>query len=350
VNSGQLNPDNSQGINDELAADLHNIPAPHPGKAYYGWLLGDKALSEPPTIALGRFTVNHGNVSILYRGTPQHSNLLLSESRFLITEEDATGTPRTYTPDHSRWRYYAEISQAASPKDRLHFTMLDHLRHLTSESPELKIRGLHGGVDIWLLRNMQKILEWENAARDDWTTISTDLMQRHFIRILDYLDGAAYVQQDAPAVGLSLLVSQHDAQVALLGPVPHGQEPAGESYENEVPPGYVYLVSMHLDDTVLSPDATQDQRTLAASIQAAIDKVRSRLEQVHQDVKQLLTMTPDQLSQPSTLPLLDDMVTQTQLAYSGQTDPLTGQNQGGVIWICNDIQRMANFEVKPYPS
>jgi hypothetical protein len=110
----------------------------------------------------------------------------------------------------------------------------------------------------------------------------------------------------------------------------------------------VYLVSSHLGGAVLSPDATQDQRTLAASIQAAINRVKNNLEQVHQDAKQLLMMTPGQLLQPSTLSILDDMVTQTQEAYSGETDPLSGQNQGGTIWIYNNIQRMANFEVKPY--
>ncbi|HZT98172.1 MAG TPA: serine/threonine-protein kinase [Ktedonobacteraceae bacterium] len=350
VNSGQLNPDNSQGINDELLIDLHNIPDPPVGKAYYGWLLGDRSLSEQMTIALGQLAINHGNLHMLYQGNTQHSNLLLYESRFLITEEDATVTPSTYTPDYNAWRYYGEISQAPSPKDKLHFTMLDHLRHLTSESPELKLRGLRGGLNIWFLRNTQKILEWTNAARDDWSTKSADSMHQHFIRILDYLDGAAYVQKDAPAVGPTLLVSSRDAQVALLGPAPDGQDPPGYSFDDEVPPGYVYLVSSHLGGTVLSPDATQDQRILAASIQAAINRVKNNLEQVHQDAKQLLMMTPDQLLQPSTLSILDDMVTQTQEAYSGQTDPLTGQSQGGTIWIYNNIQRLANFEVKPYIS
>jgi hypothetical protein len=39
-----------------------------------------------------------------------------------------------------------------------------------------------------------------------------------------------------------------------------------------------------------------------------------------------------------------------QLAYSGQIDPLTGQAQGGALWIYSNIQRMANFEVKPHVS
>ncbi len=350
INSGQLNPDNSQGINDQLLIDLHDIPDPSPGRAYYGWLLGDKSLSEPPTTPLGRLAVDHGNIRMLYQGNKQHANLLLYVSRFLITEEDAKITPSSYSPDYSVWRYYAEISQAPSPKDKLHFTMLDHLRHLTSESPELKKRGLHGGLNMWFLRNTQKILEWANAARDDWATGSTDSMHRHVIRILDYLDGAAYVQQNAPAVGPTLLVNPHDAQVALLGPAPDEQYPAGDTFDDEAPSGYVYLISSHLGATVLSSDATSDQRILAAQIQKAIDTVKGSLEKVHQDAKQLLTMTPDQLLQPAALTLLNDMVMHAQLAYSGQIDPLTGQAQGGALWIYSNIQRMANFAVKPHSS
>src|SRR5438067_970904 len=86
--------------------------------------------------------------------------------------------------------------------------------------------------------------------------------------------------------------------------------------------------------------ATSSQHQLAAQIHTAIDKVKFWLEQVHQDAKQLVVLTPAQLSLPSTLSTLDDMVTQTQLAYSGENDPLTGQQQGGVSWICSNIQRM----------
>jgi hypothetical protein len=346
INSGQLNPDNSQGINDEVLLDLHNIPAPESGKAYYGWLLGDKTQSELATNSLGRLTIDHGNVHLLYTSN-QHVNLLAYESRILITEEDATVTPATFIPDYQAWKYYAELSQAPSPRDKLHFSMLDHLRHLLSESPELKTRALHGGLDMWFLRNTQKILEWASAARDEWRN-NPDLLHRQIIRILDYIDGKSFVQQDEPAVGPALYVDPNYAQVALLGPPPDGQDPPGYAFDDEVPPGYVYLVSSHLAATVLSPDATPEQRTLAAQIHAALDQVRSWLEKIHQDSGQLITMDETQLAQDSTLSLLDDLVTQAQFAYNGQTDPVTGQLQGGVIWATSNIQRMANFNLKPY--
>jgi hypothetical protein len=346
ISSGQLNTDNSKGINDEVLLDLHDISAPQSGKAYYGWLLGDKTQSELAVTSLGRLTLNQGNVHLLYINK-QHVNLLAYQSRILITEEDAAVTPETYVPDYQAWKYYSEISQAPSPRDKLHFSMLDHLRHLLSESPELKIRNLHGGLDMWFLRNTQKILEWASAARDEWRN-NPDLLHRQIIRILDYIDGESFVQQDAPAVGPALYVDPSYAQVALLGQPPDGQDPPGYAFDDEVPPGYVYLVASHLAGTVLSPDATPEQRALAAQIHAGLDKVRGWLENVHQDAKKLIIMDETQLEQDSSLSLLDDLVTQAQFAYNGQTDPLTGQLQGGAIWVTSSIERMATFNLKPY--
>jgi hypothetical protein len=223
--------------------------------------------------------------------------------------------------------------------------MLDHLRHLLSGGlPDLQSRGLYGGLDMWFLRNTQKILEWSNAARDDWQN-SPDLLYRQIVRVLDYIDGSSFVQQDAPLVGPVLLSDAHDAQIALLGPPPGGPiYPLNE----QVTPGYVYLVSSHLTGAVLSPDATQDQRNQAAQIHIAIDQVKNWLEQIHQDAKQLVIMNALQLGQPQALSLLDDMVTQAEHAYNGETDPLTGQQQGGAIWICGNVQRMATFDLRPY--
>ena len=349
LNSGLLNPDNSQGINDQMQLDLDNVPDPQAGKAYYAWLLSDQLLNDVQAIPLGRLTVNNGRVHLFYTGTSQHKNMLAFESRILVTQENADAVPASYSPDTKVWVYYSKLPQAPSPKDKLHFSMLDHLRHLLSESPELKIRGLHGGLDIWFLRNSQKILEWASAARDEWGN-SPDALHRQMIRILDYLDGAKYVQKDAPAVGPTLQTSTLDAQIPLLGPQPDGQDPPGYTFSDEPSPGYIYLVSSHLAGTVLSPDATDEQRSLAAEVHVAIDRTKGWLTKAHDDAKLLLAMDNNQLGQPSTLTLLDDLVTQTQQAYVGQTDPTTGELHGGASWICSNIQRIANFELKPFKT
>jgi serine/threonine protein kinase len=347
ISSGQLNQDNSQGINDQVQIDLHNIPDPPPGKAYYAWLLADRVLNEFMMTPLGQLRVDSGNVHLFYEGTAQHTNLLAIRSRILITQEDANVQPSIYSPDYSNWIYYAQLPQAASPKDKLHFSMLDHMRHLLSESPELQIRGLHGGLDMWFLRNTQKILEWSSAARDSWRN-APDLLHRQIIRILDYLDGKDHVQADLRAGDPVMLADPLAAQIPLLGPDPNDQDPPGYNFSNESPPGYVYLVASHLGGTVLSPDATADQRDLAARVQVGIDQVRGWLEQAHLDAKQLIMMNNKQLAQPQALSLLNDLVASAQYAYTGKVDPLTGQLQGGVIWVCSNIQRMANFELKPF--
>src|ERR671938_660323 len=112
--------------------------------------------------------VKQGNIHFRYPGDGQHTNLLGVVSRFLITEDPTNSPSSNPLLDSSTWRYYGEIPQAPSPLDTLHFSMLDHLRHLLVESPELKIRGLHGGLSIWFLKNTSMIMDEANGARDDW--------------------------------------------------------------------------------------------------------------------------------------------------------------------------------------
>lgn len=346
INSGQLDANNSTGINDQVQLDLHNIPDSPSGKAYYGWLLSDRLLSETTVTPLGQLHVDHGNVHLFYAGTAQHNNLLATRSRILITREDASNPPISYSPSYNDWAYYAQLSQAVSPKDKLHFSMLDHLRHLLSDSPELQQKKLRGGLDMWFLRNTQKILEWSSAARDEQN--SPDLLHRQLIRILDYIDGKDNVKKDLLPSDPVMLADPLAAQVPLLGPTPDGKDPPGYVFSDESIPGYVFLIDSHLNGTVLSPDATSDQRDLAAHVHVAINQTRSWLEQAHQDAVQLIKMNTEQLAQPQALSLLNDLVINAQYAYTGKTDPQTGQLQGGATWICSNIQRIANFELKPF--
>lgn len=347
LTSGSISSSNNPDLNDEILLDLHNVPDPPAGKAYYGWLLSDNSGSEPAITSLGLLPVKGGNIHILYKGTPQHSNLLLLRSRLLVTEEDANIQPTSYSPDENNWIYYGQLSQNVSPQDKLHFSMLDHLRHLLADTPELTTRGLHGGLDIWFLRNTEEVLSLANSARDDWKD-HPDQLRTQLTAILDYIDGKDSVQQDIPAGQPSMVISPYYVQVPLVGPQPDGQDPPGYSFANESPPGYVYLISSHLSGVVLSQDATMEQRALAQRIHVAIDQVRTWLLQVRQDAKQLLAMSDAQLAQPQALQLLGNMLLNAQYAFSGQPDPLSGQMLGGANWIDSNIQRMANIEIKPF--
>ena len=252
LSSGQFNANSPQGINDEVQIDLSNIPDPSPGHSYYAWLLADRDVSESLPVFLGPVRVEHGNVHVLYRGDQQHTNLLGLTSRLLLTLDDARHPTNNPLLDTGTWRYYAEIPSVPSPTDKLHFSMLAHLRHLLVESPELSIRGLHGGLGFWFVRNISAVSEWANSARDAWCNKDADTMRDQVIRILDTIDGESFVHSDV-APGTPLLVDARTVQVALLGPTPTNPDPPGYAYGDEVSPGYVYLISEHMAGAIQSP-------------------------------------------------------------------------------------------------
>jgi hypothetical protein len=349
LNSGQLNQSTTQGINDELQVDLANLPSPAAGKSYYAWLLGDVKQSEAVPLFLGRLTVEQGNLHFLYTGDRQHTNLLAIFSRFLITEDDAHTPSSNPLLDQRTWRYYATLLQTPDPADALHFSMLDHLRHLLVESPELAIRGLHGGLAFWFARETATVANLSSSLSEDWHNKAAAVIHDQIIRILEYLDGQANSKTDLPA-STPWLADARTAQVPLLGPAPKDADPPGYVFQNETPPGYVYLIQTHLNGAILAPEATTDQHHLAVQINGAIDAARQALTTVYQDAKQLLALPVAQLLQPSALTLLDDLATQAQYAYTGQPDPSTGVAQGGSLWIYNNFQRLATLEVNLYTA
>src|SRR5260370_17679119 len=150
LSSGKLYVNNNQGIYDEVFLDLHNIAAPDPGKSYYAWLLSDSNQSDVTWVALGTLSVTQGKVRYLYPGQPTHTNLLTDYSRLLITEEDASGPSLNPILVPRASPYYRTIYQLPSPKDPNHFSLLDHLRHLLVQAPELTVLGFPGGLSIWL--------------------------------------------------------------------------------------------------------------------------------------------------------------------------------------------------------
>jgi hypothetical protein len=250
--------------------------------------------------------------------------------------------------DTSIWRYYAEIPAVPSPTDKLHFSMRVHLRHLLVESPELSVRGLHGGLGFWFVRNTSTVSELANSSRDAWHNKDVAKTRDQAIRILDYVDGASFAHTDT-SPGTPLLVDERTAKVALLGPAPTNPDPPGYAYSDDVPPGYVYLISEHMAGAILSPLTTPDQRKLAVQINTRLDNEKRMFKQIQQDAKQLLQMSDSQLLGTQALTLLNDLATQAQNAYSGQLDPTTGQSDGGSLWIYGNLQRLASFDIRQYP-
>ncbi len=341
LSSEQVSENSSQGIDDELQVDLHNLAAPDPGKSYYVWLLGDKSQGEARSIYLGQLAVNNGNVHFFYQGDQQHTNLLEITSRFLVTQEEAAATPITPSPDFSNWRYYAEFPQSPYTIDAHHYSYLDHVRHLLASDPMLNDMELPGGLNNWLYRNTGKLLEWTVSARDVWEEgKDMPFVRRQTARMLTYIDGLSFVRQDLPAASSSMALNSRLASVGLI-------DVNGASQN---PPSYLNSIVVHLNGLIEAPGSTPEIRKDAAQIIAAMNNVQYWLQKLHDDARQIMALTDDQLQQPEALALLNDIVDQANHACVGQIDPTTNQARQGVIWIHDYMQFLATLEVKQYTS
>ena len=352
LSSGQLDPGSAQGIADQMQIELQNVSDPQPGKSYYAWLLADRhphveqpALEPQPQftlpLLLGKLPVSHGSVSFFYQGTAQHDNLFSTSSRLLVTEEDANGTPRGPGADRGTWRYYAEIPQTPYGSNQL--SALDHIRHLFYKETKVAVLGLPGGLDIWLYRNTEKLMEWSISARDDYHAQVTDPTVIHnlFVSMLDYLDGAPNVHIDVPA-GTPLAADPVASQVALLTVDPaQGKDLATN------PPGYLDHVPLHLNGVVKAPDATPQMRSLATEIIQGLSNAGKWLIEARTLAKQLVNMNAEQLAQPATLTMIDNLLSATTYAYIGQLNPNTNQVVPGVLEVHYDIQRLAALTITP---
>jgi len=310
VSSGLLSPDSREGITDQLQINVDNVSPPQSGKNYYAWLLNDKTMTWRP-IFLRSLVFNNNTLALFYPGDAVHSNLLATNSRFLITEEDAAVPPTSPSLDPNTWMYYAEFSQKlpssanpmstpassmsrptdsmstpASSMSMSSFSLYDHIRHLLAAAPALQAVGLTGGLDTWVYRNTQKIVEWSGSARDFLkyrNTSSSRFIHRQLTRIMDYLDGAKFVQKDLPSQ--NLLANPVYSKVGMLTFDPQTQDPTG----------FLYEMGAHLYEMSLLPETSAEQKALAIQINQAINEVNLWFKTMHEDIMKLFPMTDAQL-------------------------------------------------------
>ncbi|GAC1354429.1 MAG: hypothetical protein NVS4B11_33790 [Ktedonobacteraceae bacterium] len=345
VSSGLISNESNRGITDKFQINLQNIHNPQAGKQYYAWLMSNGQIDVPP-LALGALPVTHGQATLAY-SSPEHNNLLANYGRFLITEEDANQQPTNPSLDIHTWRYYDAFSTTPSPTDPKHYSLLNHLQHLLAQDPKLKAVDLAGGLDTWLFKNTTKVLEAAGSARDQQklcmanpATSCTDFLLRQVARILDYLDGAAYVKTEniPPTIqGEQLLINPVIARVALLEFDTVHQEP----------PGYLKHIGTHLQSINQIADSTAEQRALAIRINQAINNVQGWLDAVHADAAKLIHMSSAELLQLDALSTLNDLFNQANAAFVGQVDPNTDNVKEGVVQIHYNIQALATFDVAP---
>lgn len=342
VSSGLLSSENSnRGISDGLQINLQNLPPPANDKSYYGWLWNSKQ-SSPIFLALGSLPLNHGQVTMTYTD-PNDNNLLATYNSFLVTEESTNPAPTVPSTDTSTWRYYAAFATTPNPTDPEHFSVYDHLQHLLALDPKLAKVNLSGGLDIWLFRNTEKILEQAGSARDaekqcaanpNSNAGSCEFVHRDLVRILDYLDGSQFVGQDVHT-GPTVLIDPTIAKVALLE----------FDTVKQFPPGYLVHIGTHLREIVLSPGVTAEQRTLAIHISQDINNVQVWMIAVRHDAAQLVQMNNSQLA--SSTSIINDLFTNANYAFVGKYDPNTGTVKEGVVQIHYNIQGLATFNVTP---
>ena len=333
VSSGFVSPDSRSGITDELQINMVNVSPAPTGKGYYAWLLNDITMDWKP-ILLGQLTYNNGTLNLFYQGDAPHSNLLATNSRFLVTEEDASQPPTSPSLDPHAWMYYAEFSQIKpDPSNPTSYSLYDHIRHLLADDPKVKAAGLTGGLDIWLYRNTQKILEWAGSARDQWRYKGVDLIHRQLIRIMDYLDGTTYAQKDMP--GQSILADPAISKIGLLTFDPLTQDP----------PGYLYHIGKHLHEITALPQTSAAQRALAIQINQEIDGVNLWMRSMRTDVLKLLAMDNAQLTGNEGLALLNEVDILANDAFAGEVNA-NAQVTDGVVQIHYAIQKLATFNIR----
>ncbi len=345
LSSEQVNENTDQGIDDQVLIDLHTLPHPAAQQSYYAWLLSDLTQGDSRTVLLGTLPVLDGNAHLLYAGDQQHTNLLAFASRFLVTEEDASVAPIAPSLDYSTWRYYAAFSQTPSASvsamdGMTHYSFLDHLRHLLASDPMLNQLELPGGLNTWLTRNIAKIVEWTSSMPDTWQE-SRDIafIRRQTVRVLTYLDGISFVQQDIPA-NTPLGLNERLARVGLL-PMPNAAQG---------PMSYLDSIVFHLNGLIQDAKTSASLRASASTLIAALSNVQAWLTQVRLDALQLLKMSDQQLNEPATLTLLNNLLNNATHAYTGMVDPTTSQMRNGVLWIHHQMQMLATLDVTAYST
>jgi serine/threonine protein kinase len=332
VSSGQLDANGMPGRNDGLQVRLQNVSPPAPGNQYYAWLQN----SQPEGLAtyLGTLKLNQSLATLSY-SDGQHRDLLAFTSNFLVTEEPANVVPNNPSPDKTKWRYSASLPQTPSSVD--HFSYLDHIRHLLTGDAVLNNLGLKGGVDYWLLNNVQEMQKNTMEARDHSNPAE---VRQLVVDIVYYLDGKC-APQELKNAGVTLGPENsgiaHASTVSLL-----------DCAQLPDPPAYLTHVGTHLKGIAYAPAVTAQQQNRAIQINGDLNNIKAWLLQVHSDALKLVAMNDTQLMQAQNL--RDDMATQAGYVMGGHVDPTTQTLEPGVGEICDSITLLASFEVKAYSA
>lgn len=97
---------------DQVQVDLTNVPSPPGGETYYAWL--EQANSEAPAIPHWSLQVKNGAINMLYTGSAVQGDLYTPSVMFLVTAENAGGSPIVPIFEPNRHLYYALITHTST--------------------------------------------------------------------------------------------------------------------------------------------------------------------------------------------------------------------------------------------
>lgn len=351
---GQSDSTGMQGINDEVRINLQNFPMPAAGKRYYAYLLGDRNQSSPYWVALGPLTLTHGSIDVLLPRQGQPTDLLQNTSRFLLTEEDARNAGGNPFVDQTTWRYYAEIAQEPSSSGGLR--VIDYMRDMLAQAPELTAIKTTGGLSPWLLRDVEEIAGWSTFARDYWKSTTTLFIRQQLVNILYYLDGEcaqAHLQSvpSATPTTPSDAIFAQNARFALLNPCAaqaQAQPVNLKAMFGNAPDDALDHLLFYMQAVLRAPGISAQNR---ASVQQAIGVVgnlKTWLAQLRVDILQIINLNDEQFTQPATLKVLGDIADQARFAFAGHTDEVTRNVQPGASWLFDNLQLLASFDIAQY--
>lgn len=331
--SRQFDPQSNVGFNDVISLQLHGLPSPDQGMAYYAWLLPDAGDHTDPPLLLDRLDVQANTTSLKY-SSPAYTNLLAHYSGVSITEQNAgQAANMVLSIDLHALRWQGAIPTIPTQSNKNQYTLLSHLRQLLVVDPMLANNQLTGGLALWAMRNMLKVGALASAAREQWhhalTPTEVQLIHSQMLDILEYLDGMSYYTVDVPAGSPWL------PRVAPLGLL--------DIQQNQDPSGLLSYVSMHLTGLAEAPGHTQEQQQLVQQANQGIDEVKNVLQQVRYEAHDLVQYNLIQLQQQNALQKLNEMAILTTEAESGKFDSQQSGDQGGIIWLTGVIQQLATI-------
>ncbi len=342
---------NALGINDTFDVSLSQLPNPTAGNSYYAWLLPNSDQPEGTSLALGPLSDSGGIWALATTYTdPQHSNLVGSFSRLLITEEPTDPVPQSYSLDKTKWRYYAAIPQTppsttcdvTSTATLNQLSDLCHVRHLLSNDPDLEQVHLQGGLNYWFSNNVSEIVKW---AAEGKTHSDPGGIRHKMINILYVLDGSGCIEQDVQKALHTVPGTDNtpdDNSLSRIAAIPLLNCSATAA------PGFLPHISSHLNAIAQRPDVLASQAKLAIQINTELNTVSVELTQLHADALQLVEMQDNQLTQAQGTALRSQIDALATSILSGGVDPMNGTTEVGGQAISTQMQQLATFDVTAY--